>query len=420
MIQNYQTKKAKAICKYAIKRAEYFKNHFKDHDLNDVWNLPTSNKQKMMKCLSAYNTLGFDKKDLINFCLEVEKSRDFKQKFCGVNVGMSSGTSGNKGVEITTAREERYLRALFLSRFDFPKGEKINLAFILRVSSPAFKIDKFGHRLSYISQLDTIENIVNKLNSQKPNVLSAPPSMLKILAEEKIKGKLKIDPKRIISYAEVLYSDVKKYLKKAFKCSIHEIYKCTEGAIAMTCHHEELHINEDLVAVQLYDEEGGPTPDGQPCHKMVVTDLHKTSQPIIRYELNDIITISKKRCKCGSSFRVIEKIQGRSDDIFWAPKISNNKLQFIFPDYISRSIITSSEDILEYQAIQKEPTKVLVRILSKKKANKELISKKVKNNLEEMFNLHKCQKPNIEIVFEEPKINHKSKKLIRIIRNFKK
>ena len=61
--------------------------------------------------------------------------------------------------------------------------------------------------------------------------------------------------------------------------------------------------NEDLIAVELLDGDGRPTPPGVPSRRMLVTDLHKTSQPIVRYALNDIVTIRPEPCACGSSFR---------------------------------------------------------------------------------------------------------------------
>jgi putative adenylate-forming enzyme len=418
-MEMYQLKKARAMVGYAVKHSKYYKHLFKDHDLNDVWSLPTTNKKMMMDSLADFNTVGLSKEDILNFCLEVEKSRDFSRRLKGLSIGMSSGTSGNKGIEITTPREENYLRAALFARFPFPEKEKLNLAFILRVSSPAFNINTFGHKLTYISQLNSIEEIINQLEKINPNIISAPPSMLKILAHELEKGSLRIKPKALVSYAEILYPETRDYLKKVFNCRINEIYKCTEGPIAISCKNENLHINEDLVAVQTFNSDGSPTEPGKPCYKMIITDLHKTSQPIIRYELNDVITISKEPCSCGSHFRVIENIQGRSDDIFWVKRKDNKSLQFIFPDYISRAIITASDDIEEYQAIQKDFDNILVRIVAKPGSNITELENKIQDNINKVFDLYNCYRPNVVIVFEKPVVNVNSGKLIRIYREFK-
>jgi putative adenylate-forming enzyme len=418
-IENYQLKKARKVAKYAVKNSKYYRNLYRGRDLNDVWSLPTTNKKVMMENLTDFNTAGLTKKEILDFCLEVEKSRDFSRRLKGISIGMSSGTSGNKGVEITTPREERYLKAALFSRFNFPKKEKVNLAFILRVSSPAFNLNLFGHKLTYVSQLNSIGNIVQQLEKIGPNVVSAPPSMLEILAKELTERRLRIRPQMLISYAEILYPETKKYLKDIFGCPISEIYKCTEGAIAISCKNGNLHINEDLVAVQLLNFDGTPTKPGEPSHKMIVTDLHKTSQPIIRYELNDIITVSQKPCGCGSHFRVIEKIEGRSDDLFWGKRKGTEENQFIFPDYIRRAIITASDKVEDYQAIQKNFDEVLVRIDPKPKSEKFELIKKIEDNIKEVFSSYKCENPKIQVVFEKPSANEHSGKLIRIHREFK-
>lgn len=151
-----------------------------------------------------------------------------------------------------------------------------------------------------------MEKTIEQLEKLNPNIVSAPPSMLKLLATELQKRRLKISPKLLYSYAEVLYPNVKKYLENNFKCEVHEVYQGSEGYYALTCSHGNLHINEDMVFFELLDDRGLPTKDGEPCNKLLVTDLHKKSQPIIRYELNDIITISKEKCSCGSNFKSID------------------------------------------------------------------------------------------------------------------
>lgn len=403
----------------ASKLSRFFRNLYRDLDLSIAANLPTVNKKIMMENLTDYNTVGLTRKEIIDFCLEVEKSRDFTRRLKGLNVGMSSDTSGNKGVEILTRREEMYMKAALFARFHFPAKEKLNLAFILRVSSPAFNLNILGHRMTYISQLGSTEEVNDQLQRLQPNVISAPPSMLKIIAREVEAGRLSISPKRVVSYAEILYPDVKKYLSDVLHCPVHEIYKCTEAPIAITCKYGSLHINEDLVLVETLNGDGSETPPGQPCHKLIVTDLHKKSQPIIRYELNDIITISPEKCRCGSDFRVIQSIQGRADDLFWARTTEGNRWQPIFPDYISRAIISSSEEIDEYQATQNAPGSVLVRIRLKEDANpKEFNTGTIAESVRDVFVKYKCNLPEVSVEFGSPESSINSGKLIRIRRSF--
>ena len=407
------------MAQYAVAHSPFFRRHYWDSDLRDFFSLPTVNKKIMMDQLTDYNTMGLTREEILAFCLAVENSRDFSRRYKGLNLGMSSGTSGNKGVEITTPNEESYMRAAFLARFPWQAAEKINAAFILRVSSPAFTLDRFGHKLTYISQLTPLEIITSGLANLRPNVIAAPPSTLKLIAREVEAGRLAVRLRRVVAFAEILYPDVKDYLARAFRCEVHEIYKCTEGPIAISCKYGSLHINEDLVLIETLNDDGTPTPPGEPCRRLIVTDLHKKSQPIIRYELNDILTISPGACACGSSFRVIERIQGRADDLFWSRDLESGRWRAVFPDYISRAIITASDDIEEYQATQISPGQVTVRIQLKSGVHPEAFDgEAVIRNIRKVFADHGCRAPGVSIESGNPELSRGSGKLTRIRREF--
>ncbi|MFX0099180.1 MAG: F390 synthetase-related protein [Candidatus Hodarchaeota archaeon] len=419
-IEQYQLKNARNVVQFAVENAPFFKRHFDGHDIKDVWSLPTTNKKVMMDNLSEYTTLGFKKDEMLDFLLRVEKEKDFNTRFYGNSLAMSSGTSGSKGVVLTTPKEEKYLQAAFFARFPFPRTLKLNWAFILRITAPAFNVSKFGQRLTYISLLKPIEEIRRELEALNPNILSAPPSMLQIISRELDAGRLNIYPKRVVSYAEVLSSDVNVELERIFGKKIFQIYQSSEGPIGMPCGKGSLHLNEDLMCVQTLDSEGNPTPPGKPCYKLIVTDLHKKSQPVIRFELNDIIIISPEQCECGSQFRVVQDIMGRSDDMYWGQREDNDEYQYIFPDYIRRAIITSGDEIDDYQAVQKNFTNILVRlVLEPGIKDHEAINELIVKNIQEVFTSYNCVKPDVEILHEPPIKNPNSMKLIRIQRNFK-
>jgi len=417
-IKKYQQKKISNIVKFAFNHSPFYRSHYKNINLSDFASLPPVNKQLMMDNFSDFNTLGLPKDELIKFALECENKRDFSTRFRSLAIGMSSGTSGNKGIIITTPREEHYLKAMYISRLVLPK-QKLNCAFILRVSSPVFNFSLFGNKLTYINQLQTIDQIISQIGKIQPNVISAPPSMLKILAEEKDQGRFNVNPVLIYSYAEVLYPDVRGYIEGVFKCPIHQIYQGSEGCYALTCRKGNLHINEDIVFLELLNQDNSPTPPGNPCFRLLVTDLHKHSQPVIRYELNDILTISPNKCSCGSNFGVIESIQGRADQMFWGLRNKTHQKQFIFPDYIARKIISMSEDILDFQVIQNDYFNVQVIVKLKLKTHAENIIDQIQGGIRNIFQDYDCDEPNVSVKIGEPQRNSQSNKLIRIICNIK-
>jgi phenylacetate-coenzyme A ligase PaaK-like adenylate-forming protein len=85
---------------------------------------------------------------------------------------------------------------------------------------------------------------------------------------------------------------------------------------------------------------------------MLVTNLVNTVQPIIRYEMNDLIELGEP-CPCGSRFRTIAKVLGRQDDVFEF-RTADGTLRPVFPDVISRWIITSTDALREFRAVQNQ------------------------------------------------------------------
>lgn len=83
----------------------------------------------------------------------------------------------------------------------------------------------------------------------------------------------------------------------------------------------------------------------------IITDLKRYSQPIVRYELNDIIH-ELTDCPCGLKTTAIEKIEGRSDDVLHFEN-KNGMTTKIFPDFFRRAIILSDPSIIDYILVQR-------------------------------------------------------------------
>lgn len=385
------------------KQLKFFKNnspYFKNHSIDKNFKM---NKDFMMKNFDELNTLGVKKDEALQIALNSEKNRDFSQKYKNISVGLSSGTSGHRGLFITTPAEQGIWAGTILAKM-LPKnkifGHKI--AFFLRADNDLYKaINSFLISLEYFDTFKNIEEHIEKLNIYQPTILVAPPSMLLILAKFIEEKKLNISPIKIISVAEILEKNDEDYLKKIFNLKIiHQIYQATEGFLACSCEYGNLHLNEDLIKFEKeYIDEKRFYP--------IITDFRRTSQPFINYYLNDILVECNEICECGSVLQRIEKIEGRSDDIF----IFKNKFGkeiVIFPDFIRRTILFV-ENIREYKVFQVALNKIEIAILNLTEEQKE----KIKIEFEKLFSSYDIK--NIEINFIQYQID-KTRKLKRIER----
>ncbi len=339
------------------RKSPYYKPHINAD--NNVERFPITNKSVFMSNFESINTVNIKLTEAMDIAIQSEASRDFSPTIDGITVGLSSGTSGNRGVFLASEKERAYWVALILDRVIGFSFKKRSVAFFLRANSNIYdSIKSTVLSFHYFDLFDCMEEHIQRLNALLPTILVGPPSLLVELGKAKEEHELRIQPSKIISVAEVLTPEDKSYLTKVFNQIIHEVYQCTEGFLASSCEKGTLHFNEDFLLIErkFIDQQ-------RKRFHPIITDLKRRSQPIIRYELNDII-IAKDTCSCGSKFLAIDKIEGRADDILTF--INNEKKEVrIYPDFFRRAIILSDCEIADYAVIQKEKHHLFLFIKSK-------------------------------------------------------
>ena len=87
--------------------------------------------------------------------------------------------------------------------------------------------------------------------------------------------------------------------------------------VAFECKYQEgMHLWEDNYIVEIVDPDTlEPVPDGV-MGEMVLTTLDRDMMPILRYRTRDLTRIIAEPCKCGRTHRRIDRIKGRTDDMF--------------------------------------------------------------------------------------------------------
>ena len=180
------------------------------------------------------------------------------------------------------------------------------------------------------------------------------------------------------------------------------MYQCTEGCLATTCEYGTIHLNEDAVFIEKeYIDDKRFIP--------IITDFLRKSQPIIRYRLNDILIEKKEKCKCGSCFTALEKIEGREDDLFIF-KNKEGEIVKVFPDFIRRCILFA-DDIEEYRITQLEDGNIKIFVTENND-----IKEKIKMEFENLSKEMGFILPNIEFSNYEYNKNKKLKRVESIIK----
>ncbi|HEX2203415.1 MAG TPA: F390 synthetase-related protein [Longimicrobium sp.] len=357
-LARYQEERAREIVRFAAERAPFYRAHWAGRDLAEWRTLPTVDKRLMMEHFDTFNTLGVTLAETMGAAVEGERSRDFRTTVRGATVGMSSGTSGHRGLFVVSPREQTVWAGTILARalHEAPlRRGGFRVALFLRANSNLYERTHGGLvRFQWFDLMTRLPESVAALNEYRPHLLIGPPSMLGFLADAREAGTLHVAPERLVSVAEVLEPQDGARLERVFGAPVHQIYQCTEGLLGVSCRAGSLHVQEDLVALQLEPLDADRvTP--------IVTDLRRTSQPIVRYRLNDVLRMESAPCRCGSPWRVIRAIEGRADDVVYLESNGGGTRTF-FPDTIRRMVLLGSPDIDDYQAFQERPGHLRVHL----------------------------------------------------------
>ena len=135
-----------------------------------------------------------------------------------------------------------------------------------------------------------------------------------------------LDPRRdtrlhtLVIGAEPHTEDHRRRIEEMFGVKAYNSFGLTEmngPGVAFECTEQNgLHIWEDAYIVEIIDPATlQPVADGE-TGELVMTTLDRQAMPVIRYRTRDLTRFLPGHCPCGRSHRRLDRISGRSDDMF--------------------------------------------------------------------------------------------------------
>ena len=272
--------------------------------------------------------------------LPVVSKEDIKKYY--PNGIISSGTSKDKLIEVSTSGTTGKSLSIFVDTFDIVMGlfgyiraikeyginwrkDRLTIigdfapntaesGYIYKWLQPRLNFDFLFKNIQWLDTNDDPKSIIDKINKFKPDFIGGYVGMLGHLALLKEKGLGKdISPKYIASTGGVLDKYLRQFIENTFDAHLFDTYGTTEtGPIAFECNQGGYHVMSDLMYLEFL-KNGEPVQSGEPG-KLIITKLYGGGTPIIRYDaINDIVAPSYDKCNCHLSGDLIEKIYGRED-----------------------------------------------------------------------------------------------------------
>jgi len=411
-LESHQTRLLKKLLRHLKKNSPYYANLLEGATVKDWEKLPVISKPEFMEHFQEINTLGISAQAAFREALAAEESRNFTPTLKGATVGLSSGTSGHRGLFMATDFERfKYAGILLAKGLPGSLFSRWKIAFFLRANSNLYtSVQSRRIQFEYFDLLQEESLHLQRLSALTPDVLIAPPSVLVRLAQKISSGELRLQkiPKKIISVAEVLEPLDQKKIEAAFGRRVDQIYQATEGFLGITCKHGTLHLNEDLQIIEkkfLNPEKTKFFP--------IITDLHRATQPVVRYQLNDVLTLKAgPPCPCGSVLTALEHIDGRADDILYLEKKDGRELLAVYPDFFRRAVITTSLPVEDYLIVQENPGELKVSLKTKAE-DKEACIAEITRHLQDLLAQMKVKQPRIFFSDEFPQRRDQKKRRVQ-------
>lgn len=151
-----------------------------------------------------------------------------------------------------------------------------------------------------------------------------------------------IDPtsttlRTLVIGAEPHTDEQRKKIERLLKVKAYNSFGMTEmngPGVGFECPEQNgMHIWEDCYLIEIINPETGePVPDGE-IGEMVLTTLDREMMPLIRYRTRDLTRILPGTCPCGRTHVRIDRIKGRSDDMFIIKGVN------IFPMQVEKILV---------------------------------------------------------------------------------
>jgi putative adenylate-forming enzyme len=271
-------------------------------------------------------------------------------------IGMSTGTSGNRGYYVITEGERFvWLGTILAKTLPDALWHRHRVALALPALSGLYQSALLGSRidLRFFDLAAGPETWIDALTEFAPDTIVAPPKVLRWLAE---RGRL--DAERIFSGAEVLDPLDRSIIEAATGHRVREIYMATEGLFGVSCPFGTLHLAEDVV----HFEFSSPGPSSA-LVSPIVTDFTRRAQAMIRYRMNDLLELDPRPCPCGSVYQAVKRIEGRSDDAFLLTDQAG-ELQLVTPDILRNAIVDADPAIRDFRVVQTGAATITVSLES--------------------------------------------------------
>ncbi|MFW6381626.1 MAG: phenylacetate--CoA ligase family protein [Bacillota bacterium] len=314
--------KFRRLIKYAFKNSSFYHRFYSDHGLSyrdlsevELSELPVINKQIMMDNFDELVIPGDITRNRVEEFLENSPSPETRldDKYQVIH---SSGSTGRVGYYIYDQQAWDFIKAISLRMFSHFGLKPVTYAFIGAADghyagvslflSPVNTVEEFFYGDYLVMDISRpLVDYIQPLNELKPGVLSGYASGIRLLTALQRENNLSINPAVVICGGEPLTPETREVIKSTWDCRLVNYYAASESLMlgVEREEHQGMYLFDDANYIEFREDD------------YLLTNLYNYTQPLIRYQMNDVLTPLEAGGKWPFS-RVAEVI-GRQEDMLW-------------------------------------------------------------------------------------------------------
>lgn len=411
-ILKIQEEKLYKLIEYVLKNSKFYREYYGRYGISlenyrdiEYSSYPTIDKRIVTNHFNdLICTKDFKLKDLEEFVSHKENwGKRYNKRY---TVMTSSGSTGNPAVFVYDKPAWDTVKAFIPGRVDTTHRMKLltkeKMVFLItaRVDAPSYNLAMEAEHLDYstliLSVNESFDKLVDAVRKFEPTIVSGYSSSIASLAEEKLKGRLDISPRKIFCSGNKLTPERRDTIERAFGVSPVNFYAASEalGMASEIPQRNKLFLFEDYYKFEIVDEGMEEVSSGE-TGDLIVTNLYNYTLPLLRYRMEDRLKKSEVQ---DFNFTLIDEIVGRSvEDLSFEradgsiDNINGIQLAAIY-----------FKGIKKFQFIQEDKKTLKIKYVPRDRVDpgEELLPKITK--LLELKNLKECVKVEMEEVEDIP------------------
>ncbi|HWP70653.1 MAG TPA: hypothetical protein VNM36_06125 [Gemmatimonadaceae bacterium] len=213
-----------------------------------------------------------------------------------------------------------------------------------------------------VTDIESVRRLVRELTKNPPALIWGVSNALYVLAVALLDDGRTVKAGACWSGGNHLHPHYRRAFEKAFECEVYERYATMEtGLVSHECvESRTMHVPAEGIVVEVVRADGLAAAPGEEGD-VVITSLHNTATPLIRYRIGDrAIAPDEKPCACGRGLPVFGRVVGRTSDVLVTRDGSH-----ITPAQAVEAVSPGTNSIVDFQVAQADDASLQIRVVQR-------------------------------------------------------